>query len=218
MKISVMHIGNSREPVVVMDGFVEAAPLVEDAAARSFAANSPHYPGVRARAPVELLRTRGRMLADVAADVFGAGALSPVEWNYSLVTTPPEDLRPIQRLPHFDGLEAVLALLVYLGAGGQGGTAFFRQRATGIEAVERGNFAAYEAQLAPDVEAHGAGAGYRVGSDAAFERYAEFEAVPGRALLYRGRSLHSGVIDAPERLSADARRGRLTLNGFFRPE
>jgi len=36
-----------------------------------------------------------------------------------------------------------------------------------------------------------------------------------RLIFYDGAMLHSGDIRLPERLSADPRRGRLTLNGFF---
>ncbi|GAH33624.1 unnamed protein product, partial [marine sediment metagenome] len=36
-----------------------------------------------------------------------------------------------------------------------------------------------------------------------------------RIVFYDGSMLHSGDIFAPDRLSADPLRGRLTLNGFF---
>jgi hypothetical protein len=36
-----------------------------------------------------------------------------------------------------------------------------------------------------------------------------------RLIFYDGAMLHSGDIRRPEKLSADPRAGRLTLNGFF---
>lgn len=53
----------------------------------------------------------------------------------------PQSLAPIQRLPHVDGLEPDrLAILVYLSGAETGGTAFYRQRATGYETVDAARF------------------------------------------------------------------------------
>ena len=209
-----LHIGEEREPLVLIDGMFDVDALVADAESRSFSALSPYYPGVRAAAPVEILKPHGPGLTELAREVFGAKGLRLIEHNYSLVTTPPEALAPIQRLPHFDGFEPRLALLVYLRTAGQGGTAFYRQRATGFETVTQDRFAAYERALRAGVDADGLGASYFAGDDH-FERIAEVEAVPGRVAIYRGRLLHSGVIPEPSKLSADPGRGRLSLNTFF---
>jgi hypothetical protein len=65
---------------------------------------------------------------------------SPARWEmqawYSLVTSPPGELLPIQRLPHVDGTDPrQIAMMLDLHRTGHGGTAFFRHCSTGLEAV-----------------------------------------------------------------------------------
>ena len=210
----VTYLGEEQEPLVVLDGLFDTNGLIEDAASKVFAPIAPYYPGVRAKAPLHLLKPHGPELVTLVRDVFGSDGLQLIEHNYSLVTKAPSELAPIQRLPHFDGFEPRLALLVYLRAAGQGGTAFYRQKATGFETVTEANFKAYEAQLRADVDADGLGDGYFMEGNG-FERIGEVEAMPGRVAIYRGRTLHSGVIGNPGQLSDDPATGRLTLNTFF---
>ena len=42
----------------------------------------------------------------------------------------------------------------------------------------------------------------------------EIEARPDRMVIYRGRTLHSGIIHSDLPLVADPKRGRLTVNTF----
>ena len=214
MDYDVLHLGEEREPLVLVEDMFDVDALVADAEGRAFSANSAFYPGIRAEAPLDILKPHGPALTGMAREVFGAKGLRLIEHNYSLVTQAPEQLAPIQRLPHFDGFEPRLALLVYLRAAGQGGTAFYRQRATGFETVTRERFAEYERALREGVDAEGLGKGYFAGNSH-FERIGEVEAVPGRVAIYRGRLIHSGVIPEPSKLSPDPRKGRLSLNTFF---
>ena len=213
----VLSFGKEAEPVVVMDGFTGMLDgLLAEAARQDFARTHPHYPGVRAKAPLEVLRRREKDLSFLAREVFGADGLGLVSHEFSVVTTLPGELKPVQSLPHFDGLVEQLALLIYLRPAGQGGTAFFRQKATGFETVTKARFYTYEAELRRAVGEHGMPEGYFGGTDELFEEIGRVEAVPDRAVLYRGRTLHSGVIEAPDALSADPTVGRLTVNTFFR--
>ena len=64
------------------------------------------------------------------------------------------DLKPIQRFPHFDGVEASrLAVLLYLDQGETTGTAFYRQRA------EAAGLASVMAMNTGEARAYGAAAG-----------------------------------------------------------
>lgn len=75
---------------------------------------------------------------------------------YSLVTTAPADLLPIQRLPHVDGTDpAQIAMMLDLHRTGptntHGRRAFFRHRSTGLEALTADSFPTYARALQDDV-------------------------------------------------------------------
>ena len=142
---------------------------------------------------------------------------------YSIVTTPPADLLPIQRLPHIDGTDPTqIAMMLYLHRTGprsaHRGTAFFRHRSTGLEALTADDYPRYAAALQADVTRTGLPpAAYATDGAPHFERT---HMVPGHfnsAVFYRGNILHSGVIDNAAPLPADPLTGRLTINAFFRP-
>ena len=71
--------------------------------------------------------------------------------------------------------------------------------------------------MPPEVFAaqYGVRAGYMTQGNAWFEKLLAVPPRFNRAVFYSGAIFHAGDILAPERLSADPRRGRLTLNGFF---
>ncbi len=219
--VRVERIGTEGEPVVVVDGFSgHPAHWIERAAVGEMRAIGPHYPGLRRATESEYLSDVGPLLASLIGTVFGypAGAHVAESW-YSIVTTPPGRLQPIQRLPHFDGVEdARLAVLHFLCGPEHGGTAFYRHRGTGFETVDAGRYPSYARRLAEDVRRHGLpSAAYIDGDTALFERIAEFPAAPDRALIYRGKLLHCARIVPGASLSSDPRIGRLTVNSFLTP-
>ena len=173
---------------------------------------------MRAPGPAAYVREAGAILRWALEAVFDcAQGVELLECNYSLVTTPPEALAPIQRLPHFDTTDrGRIALLHYLCRPEDGGTAFFRHRETGFETVTAERLAPYRAALDADVARHGPPPPeYASGDTPTFQRIALHDAAFNRALIYRGCTLHSGAIPAPAHLSPNPREGRLTLNTFF---
>jgi hypothetical protein len=216
--IAIERHGAEAEPVVILDGFApDPDGLVEDAGFLSFAPVGPHYPGVRAAVPPALLRAMLAALAPVAGTVFGSGPLDVIDAYYSLVTTPPAALAPIQRLPHFDGVEkGRLALLLYLARDERSGTAFYRHRATGYETIDAARLPAYRAALAADLAREGMPEpGYIAGDTALFERLALHRGLYNRAILYRSHTLHSAFLPADMDYRADPATGRLTINIFL---
>ena len=157
-------------------------------------------------------------LAPLLAETFNLKPVPPVfECYFSIVTTPPQALAPIQRLPHVDGLESDrIAILIFLSGTEAGGTAFYRQRATGFETLDRERFPRFEAELRAGVAQHGLPPAAYIGGDTPlYEQIASYEARPNRALIYRSRSLHCAEIAEDAQLSADPRSGRLTINSFL---
>lgn len=217
--VRVTHHGVEKQPVVVIDGFsVSPERLVEDARTRSFSAMGPYYPGIRAPAPASYLADASDLLEGILRDVFGieSGA-ALVECNYSVVTTPPGQLQPIQRLPHFDTTDpGRIALLHYLSRPDQGGTRFFRHRATGFETVTADRFDAYRDKLHEEAARDGLPPAKYFGSQSTqFEQVALHNAAFNRAIIYRGITLHSGAIPEGFRGEEDVVQGRLTVNTFF---
>jgi hypothetical protein len=218
---TVKTFGEEGEPVVIIEDFApDPGVLMTDAMGRAFAPNGPHYPGIRSVAPAGYLQPRQDLLREVLVDVFGFDAgtgAQLLECNYSLVTTRPDELTPIQRLPHFDGLEPDrIALLHYMSGPQKGGTAFYRHIGTGFETITAERHAEYDAALRAEIAEDGEpGPGYFTGSNTRFEQIGEVEAGINRAILYRGRRLHSGIIPADFDFEPSAAKGRLTVNSFL---
>lgn len=212
--------GRERQPVAVVEGcLADPGALLAMAAQLRFETRGRFYPGVRAPTPASSYAALFAPLGEVLRSTFGFTRGAHVrECNFSLVTTPPEQLAPIQRLPHYDGVEPnVVAVLIYLCAAEHGGTAFFRHRRTGFETVTAGRFESYRASLEQEVRECGLPSSGYYSGDERFDRIASYDAAFNRALIYRGVTLHSGCIINPASLSSDPRAGRLTINAFLEP-
>lgn len=217
-RIDVQRHGAEQQPVVVIDGFSPApGRFLDDAGFLSFHRIGEHYPGVRAPVAAPMLRQLLTDLAPVAREVFGLSGLEVVDAFYSLVTTPPAALAPIQRLPHFDEVSPRrLALLHFLGRDETSGTAFYRHRATGFESVDAARLPDYRAALSADIERHGLPEPAYIGGDTTmFEQIACHSGFFNRALLYRSNTLHCALIPPGMGLTDDPATGRLTVNTFL---
>lgn len=216
---AVSTLGAEGGPLVVVDGALADPHLVRDVAARhAYRPIGPHYPGVRAPVSAAIAMPMVEPLAALLQQVFDLDRPPAYgECFLSLVTTPPQDLAPIQRLPHFDGVEPQrLAALLYLDPAADTGTAFYRQRSTGFESVTADRFATYEQNLRTDAVRHGLPAAGYIGEDSPlFERVAQVEGLFNRLVIYRGNQLHCASLPPGFVPSADPARGRLTLNLFL---
>jgi hypothetical protein len=217
--ISVIKQGRENQPVIVIDNFVpDPFVFVEDAASLSFNPIAPYYPGIRSEAPRPIIARMLSGISDLIADTFGlTKQLSDFESWYSLVTTPPQALAPIQRLPHFDTAEpGRIAVLHYLTQSERGGTSFFRHRATAFESVNAERQDQYLAAIDEDVAYFGMPEpAYIAGDTPIFDRVAHYEAHFNRAIIYRGNTLHCADIPVDMPLPADPVTGRLTVNTFI---
>jgi hypothetical protein len=215
----VQFVGNERQPVIVIDEFVpDPHSLVDEAVALGYSTIGAHYPGMRAPVPPARLHTFMPAVVDLVVDTFGCGTkLRLLEAYYSVVTTRPQALTPIQRLPHFDGLERErIALLHFLSTDRISGTAFYRHRSTGFESVDAARFPQFRAALERDAATHGLPApGYISDDTEIYEQTACFEGRFNRALIYRGHALHCAWLPDELSFSADPRAGRLTVNTFL---
>lgn len=220
-KITRRTIGAEKEPLLIIDNFApQAEAWVKFGALQTYKKLAPYYPGTRAPISQDYLQIHIPPLLPFLADMFGyKNGANLVEVFYSLVSTPPEDLVPMQRMPHFDGGgDEKLALLHYLCPAEMGGTAFYRHKSTGFQTVPDARFPHYKAALEAEIKEHGLPQeDYIRNSTPIFERIDACKAAFNRAVIYRGTNLHA--IDIPEDYTFDPspETGRLTINTFLLP-
>jgi hypothetical protein len=220
MNISIHEIGRSRSHVLVIDDFLEHALSVVEAAAALGPfppeANTA-YPGLRRQvgpgdAISAYVMAALQKVAPHIREAFAAASFAVTEASFSLVTTRPENLLGVQRVPHIDSDDqALLAILHHLHDIPDTGTAFYRHIATGIERADQ----ASSTRLREHLHAEAAQLDQGETNDR-FEKIFEVEGRFNRLVVYPGCLLHSGVISGNFAYSPDPRQGRLTANLFVR--
>lgn len=216
-RVRISQFGTEGLPFVCIDELVlNPHGLIDLAADVMFVDASSSYPGVRAPAPNAYVTMLLEATAAPLREAFGAVMSPDLEMcAYSMVTVPPERLKRAQRFPHYDGPETDrLAFIHYLCAPEQGGTSFYRHRATRLAEITPASVDQYRYALAAELQRETPAQGYVLQDTSAFERILGVDAVFNRLVVYKGNVLHSGDIGPDTVLSEDPRRGRLTINGF----
>ncbi len=220
MRIQKLKIGRENAPLLVIDNLVaDPDELVRDAVAKRYAAPHSYYPGLRAKAPLSYQMFVVGELRSLLCEYFQleATTLRFSMCHYSVVTTPPEQLTTLQRIPHVDAHDSRgLASIHYLFKTDLGGTAFYRHRATGFEFVDEARRGAYFRVLEQELAGPEAPGAQYIDSDTPlFERVGLQAGVFNRMLIYRRNSLHSGAPARGLPLPADPASGRLSINSFL---
>jgi hypothetical protein len=132
---------------------------------------------------------------------------------FSVVTTPSEDLLPIQRIPHYDSTDPdLLAAVIYLCGPRFSGTSFYRHKRTGYEEITAANQKNYQLALDNDMRVHGPPRREYVNGDTPlFEVVFSSELKFNSAIVYPGRMLHAGNIDRQLSRPLDKSEWRLTI-------
>lgn len=219
MRLTSYLIGIENEPILIIDNMLsnpeELLRIADDAAFAPAFSTAGGYPGLRAGAPQAYVDGMVCTLIGPIRETFGLGsaAIEKTECDFSLITRTPHELTPPQRAPHVDATSKdQLAVLHYLCPSDFGGTAYYRHRATGFETITDDRKAVFLASRAGE----GVSDGYVSDGEPWFEQTAAIDALFNRVIIYRSNVLHSGVIPRPNRLSADPRHGRLTVNMFIK--
>jgi hypothetical protein len=208
---------------VIDDALLDPDALVRYAGERSDdfrPLDQKGYPGICLPAPAELTRALDLFSTRHLRRLFDARRILNMHCRLSLVTTPAVELLPYQWLCHRDGAvlaprESIQASVLYLFRDESlGGTSFYVPARPAEEIAvlfsDSKNLAAEEF-----VRRHRIEPGYIRGSNDYFTCIGTVLAKWNRLIFYDGSVLHSGHIEAPERLTVDPLQGRLTLNGFF---
>jgi len=219
-----LRIGDEATPLLIIDDLVSDPDWLIQAAEQgsAFEADPANfYPGIRKPTPTLYQQALQTALLPLLKNVFQqpqASSLQLLLSAFSLSTTAPSKLRPIQMLPHIDATSPQqLAMVHYLCEPAQGGTAFYRHRHTGFERITAARLAGYSTILKAEAQAaqlhqHPQ---YIRGDTELFSQIFAIEAKPNRAIIYPGNLLHSGDIRPETGLSAAPRQGRLTISSFL---
>jgi hypothetical protein len=143
---------------------------------------------------------------------------------FSMVTLRPDELSAVQRLCHTDpapdSSRTPYAALLYLFENEElGGTSFFEywkkhELLEELEAIEREGPDKARAFVLENFPTFSKPASYMTESNEIAELLCTIPARFNRMIFYSGQIPHSAAITAPELLSRDPRKGRLTLNVF----
>lgn len=211
--------------VVFIDDFLENPEALFEAACRSEfqpypgVAERKGYPGLRAAVPEDYSLNLTALMDPLIRLNFQVPEALPLrksECAFSLTTTPPQALGPLQRTPHFDASTPHhMAVLLYLCDETHGGTGFYRHRATGLQQVTADNREHYLDVYYEEINARPPRPRYFDVSDEQFEFLGRIPARFNRLVAYRGSLLHSACINPLNSLSSDPRHGRLTVNTFY---
>jgi hypothetical protein len=219
-RVEVVEVGPEQVCVVVDDALIDPDSLVAWVDRHSFeptAANA--YPGLLMDAVPALEQSLDGFFSQHARARLGARRTVSMYARFSLVTLATEALRPGQWQCHRDRVVVAPALcaasVLYLFHDERlGGTSFYRPRGT-PEQTERLLADAQSLDAAEFGARYGVAPGYMTASNDHFEQTGHVPAAWNRLIFYDGGQFHSAQIEHPELLSDDARRGRLTFNGFF---
>lgn len=220
IRIQKLTIGQEKAPLIVIDNFVsDPERLIRRAANRPYADPPSYFPGIRYGAPLAYQHLFESRLKDMLLDYFQLknGRFAFQMCHYSLITTPPDQLTFLQRIPHIDSVSSTgIASVHYLFKGKYGGTAFYRHRKTGFEYVDESRKEAYYACLASEKEGPDAPqSGYIDGDTPLYEQIGKQDGVFNRVLIYRKNSLHCGVIGKDFVPDPNPLTGRLSINTFI---
>ncbi|TNE40315.1 MAG: hypothetical protein EP347_03745 [Alphaproteobacteria bacterium] len=218
----VIEVGDSRTKVLIIDDVFPEIDRVRNriTSEATFNAAQTYYPGMTARAFMPYGKAILGLADRAVRHFYGIPddyKRQPRRAFYSYTTTPPQDLSPEQREPHFDfpALEA-FAALHYIAEGDFGGTGFFRHKPTGIERITPDNLDAFQAARTAHLNEVGPPPpGYINGSTDQFKLIGQADYKPNRLVIYPGSLLHSGLIDPARDLPKDSSVQRLTGNIFF---
>ena len=224
MSVQCIRIGEEQTPIIVIDNFVQDPERIVELAVEMapFPRQEGHYyPGRRRRIipqdgeSFEYVQAVCQAIAPLMQQVYGLPGYDILDAGFSLMTLKPNELQPLQTIPHFDHHDANgYAIIHYLSKNPGGGTAFYRHDRTGFETLSEDRLAAYSEGRDKDKQAYGISFGYHSGDRSGFSELAMVEARYNRAAIYPGNLLHTGILPENFNYSPDPRAGRLTANIF----
>ncbi len=221
MQFKCLRVGEENEPLLLVDSFINGANDLKNYAVEknNFSKSDSYYPGIRMPVPLAYTIALAKNLNPFNSGFFGLNleSIKKAVSRFSIVTTHAEDLDLLQRIPHIDSpSKDGLAIVHYLKDAPDSGTSLYRHAATGFEYVDESRYETYMTHVKNYYAdtAH-TPTGYMCGSNTEYEEIMSFEAKFNRLIMYRGTSLHSGIIRPEYNFDPSPQTGRLTITSFY---
>ena len=225
LSVKVVNPNSEAQKILIIDNLLEHAEhLIDFATTNTFepypkTTTGKGYPGIRLTPPQDYSQAITDFIKPLINKEFGIAEnieMRKSECAISLMTTKPEDLGPIQCVPHFDTSNVnQFAVLLYLCDKTHGGTAFYRHNATGFEFITAATSDHYLDIFFAELNKKRPLQAYFSDSDERFTKIGFLPAAVNRMVIYRSCTIHSPyLIDPALSINADPRTGRLTVNTF----
>jgi hypothetical protein len=218
LSIKVEHVGAEKIPLLIIDNLVDRPDDLVAFAASDCTLDPPTdmYPGLRAPAPESYVEVLRKGLTKAINHAYGLPDLelhSAISYM-CVVTAKPQDLKPVQCMPHIDGTAAHdFSTVHYLCSPNYAGTSLYRHRRTGYELVPDFRHDRYRSVLEQELrETPWTTQDYINGDTEMFERIASAEVAFNRMVLYPSYALHSADIGPDFTFDPDPRKGRFSVN------
>lgn len=223
MNIRFQTIGAEHQPLLVADDFYSSPEmLVESARHQNFIVDKTFYPGVRAPAPRGYAHELALFINTTVLPYFNAEdcIVDSLFATFACVTTTPENLHVLQRIPHFDSNNArQLACIHYLTRpeSSLGGTAFYKHNKTTYEYVDEQRVGTYKQVLVDQIKDGQIEnpPRYICGNNRMFSQIHCEAASYNKLVVYKSTSLHSGLITTEYLHRGNPADGRLTITSFI---
>lgn len=222
VKVKALDFGRECQPLLKVDCCMRGVDRLRDYAIlehANFKRSDSYYPGVRLAAPSIYPIAIANSFGKEVSAAFGLNFRNVKKFSsaYSIVTSRPDDLDLLQRIPHFDApTKNSLAVIHYLSDANHSGTAFYRHNKTDyeyIDALRQRDYMASVRQQFSEPEAQPVG--YIHCDTTEYTQIECVDSVYNRLLIYRGSSLHSGMITSDYSFDSSPRTGRLTIATFY---
>jgi hypothetical protein len=219
---TVVLVGSERTPIITIDNaMVNIDDFSELALRTQFEFDQKtFYPGVRASIDDYCINDVVLALIPQLRAIYQVpDNLRSVTFNtcFSLISSQPDTLHHLQRIPHFDTPKAChFAVLLYMSDGDYGSTAIFNHIPTGYERISENRVDDYFNRANQYFEQYGQPkAEYVTKSDDHFDIVYEIPYLKNRLVIYPGNLLHSTLVQANSDIDANPATGRLTTNLFI---
>jgi len=150
--IECYRVGNEQQEVLLVDNFLKGASTLKEYAIQKneFARADSFYPGVRMEVPQQYTIALVKNLGFFMEQFFQLEVrqIKSAVSKFSIVTTSPDDLNLLQRIPHFDSPSRKgLAVIHYLQSIPSMGTSLYRHTPTNFEYVDEQRYSSYMAKI-----------------------------------------------------------------------